>query len=54
MKQKQKLDQVVVRAVASFARNLAIDAAGARSAWVIHQPKEPKDLAKRLQEMSKT
>ena len=48
----KRLDQVVVKAMASFAKTIAMDSAIEPRCWMImHQPKEPKDLAKRLQAM---
>lgn len=50
----KRLDQVAVKAVASLMRNVAEDAINARCFGLMHQPKEPKNLAKRLQAMQKT
>lgn len=55
MKDKQTilkgLEQFAVKAMASVARGIAEDSVESRCFMLLHQPKEPKDLAKRLQKM---
>jgi cyclic lactone autoinducer peptide len=45
------LGRRVVKAVATLARSVAEDSVDNRCWLLIHQPKEPKDMAKRLQAM---
>lgn len=47
------MDQAIVKFAASFARGIIMEGESTASNIFMHQPKEPKDLAKRLQEMSK-
>ena len=46
-----KLDQMAVKAMAFIARGVAVNSVKARCWMLLHQPEEPKDLAKRLQTM---
>ena len=46
-----KLNQMAVKAMASAARGIAKESIEATSWLFFNQPKEPKDLAKRLQVM---
>jgi len=50
-RQMKRLDQRAVNAVASFARGVAQNSVDAACTVFIYQPKEPKGLAQRLQEM---
>ena len=47
----KRIDGVVVRAMASLARGVAKDSVEATSWALVHQPKEPNELAKRLASM---
>ena len=47
------LDKLAVKTMASLARGIARDSVKATSWILVHQPEEPKDLAKRLQTMKK-
>lgn len=47
----KKIGKKAVRTMANIARGVARRSVNATSWMLIHQPKEPQDLAKRLQEM---
>ena len=47
------LDKVAVKTMASFTKGVAGIVVKPTSLLFMHQPKEPKDLEKRLQEMKK-
>jgi len=47
----KSLGHKVVKAVASLARGIAEDSIDNRCWLLIHQPKEPEDMAKRLKAM---
>jgi len=51
--QKNHLNQKAVKAMAFFARKTANVGVNATSITFMHQPKEPKNLAMRLQAMKK-
>ena len=50
---EKRLDQVVVKSMASVARGIAKDSIEGRCFLFFHQPEEPKNLAERLEKMSK-
>jgi|GEM_PF-2487221 len=50
---ESKLAKVAVKAMANLAKNVASCSINATSWALLHQPKEPKDLAKRLEAMNK-
>ena len=45
------LGQAVVKSMATLARGIAKDSVNNRCFFLMHQPEEPKDLAKRLAAM---
>ena len=47
------LGQAVVKSMATLARDIAKDSVNNRCFLLMHQPEEPKDLAKRLAAMDK-
>ena len=49
---EKRLDRVLVKKMASFARGVAADSLGRTCRVFLHQPKEPKDLAERLRVMN--
>jgi len=53
MHEDKRIDKMAVKSMASLAKNIAKDSINVASWVLVHQPKEPKDLVKRLQEMKK-
>ena len=49
--ERKGLDKVAVKAMANLARGIAENSLNARCFGFVHQPEEPKDLAKRLETM---
>jgi cyclic lactone autoinducer peptide len=49
--ESKRLDQLAVKAIANLARGIAEDSVNGRCFGFVHQPEEPKDLAKRLKTM---
>ena len=48
-----EMRSVAVKTMASVARSIAQGSVDGRCWWFVYQPKEPKDLAKRLQAIQK-
>ena len=51
---ENRLDQVVVKSMASIARGIAKDSIDGRCFLFFHQPEEPKNFSKRLKSMIKS
>jgi cyclic lactone autoinducer peptide len=47
----ERLEQMVVKKAASFARNIAKDSAEARCFMLLHEPKKPENLEGRLKNL---
>ena len=50
---EERLDRKIVKTMAAFVREVAVDSLGRSCIFFVHQPKEPVDLAERLRVMMK-